>query len=100
MQLTIEKRVETTKEFVEVPNGFYKYGSTLFMVRENHCLFVDPETEWRDAEVRRLTPKRSSNLIALALKGEMITEQEFKAALYNEYNQQTDLLEPGLLKTA
>jgi hypothetical protein len=99
MQLTIEKKVET-KEFVEVPNGFYKYGNSFFKVLNNYCLYVRTETSYNDAETRRLTAEKGSNMIALALQGEMITAEEFKTALYNEYNQQTELLEPGLLKTA
>jgi hypothetical protein len=98
MQLTIEKKVEQ-KEFVEAPTGFYKYGSAFFKITEEECLFIEPEREWRDSEIRRLTPKRGSQLIALALKGEMISEEEFNAVYYAEHNAQAAIVQPALLKT-
>jgi hypothetical protein len=99
MQLTIEKKVEQ-KEFVEVPDGFYKYGDSLFKVLGSICLYVYPERQHGDSEIRRLTPKNSSGLIALALKGEMITEEEFNAVYYAEHNAQAAIVQPKLLKTA
>lgn len=99
MQLTIEKKVEQ-KEFVEVPDGFYKYGGVFLKVDGSACLWVEPESEYRDAEIRRLTPKRGSQLIALALKGEMISEEEFNAVYYAEHNAQAAIVQPALLKTA
>ncbi len=100
MQLTIEKRVETTKEYLEVPDGFYNFGNVFFKVLGNKCLWVEGEDENGEGCVRRLNPKVSSNLIALALRGKMISEEEFNAVYYAEHNAQAAIVQPKLLKTA
>lgn len=100
MQLTIEKKVEQ-KEFVEVPNGYYRHGEMHFSVFDGEVLCVRKESIFSDGEIKILTPEKHSILIAITMQGEMITEEEFDAAYCEIHNRQAKMqMRSKLLKTA